>query len=83
MIVDLILDRKDNETALGRDFYTTADFAKEVSEYESELNIGNSISRAIRKGDEIATKQALCRYIDDMDYNPKIKDYINSKKWID
>ena len=83
MIVDLILDRKDNESAFGKDLYSTSEFAKDVAEYESEFNIGNSISRAIRKGDEIETKQALCRYIDDMDYNPQIKDYINSKRWID
>lgn len=82
MIVDLILDRKDNETAFGKDLYSATDFEKDVSEYESEFNIGDTISRAIRKGDEIATKQALCRYIDNMDYNPKIKDYINSKKWV-
>lgn len=83
MIVDLILDRKDNEEAFGRDLYATSDFVRGVSAYENALDMGDAISRAIRKGDEIETKQALCRYIDDMDYNPKIKDYINSKKWVD
>lgn len=82
MIVDLILDRKDNETAFGRDLYSTSDFVSGVSAYENALDMGDAISRAIRKGDEIATKQALCRYIDDMDYNPQIKNYINSKKWV-
>ena len=41
MIVDLILDRKDNESAFGKDLYSTSEFAKDVSEYESEFNIGN------------------------------------------
>lgn len=83
MIVDLILDRKDNEKTFGEDLYETLDFMYKVSRYEEMFNLGNAISNAIYNGDEIATKKALCNYIDDMDYNPKIKDYINSKEWVD
>ena len=41
------------------------------------------ITLAMDYGTEADVRKALCRYIDDNDYNEKIKDYINSRDWLD
>lgn len=83
MIIDLILDRKDNEKATGRDTYNAGDFYREVMEYESIFEMPRDISRAMDYGTEDDVKRALCNYIDREEYNPEIKNYINRKFWIE
>lgn len=83
MIIDLILDRKDNEKATGCDTYDARDFYREVMEYEDIFEMPRDISQAMDYGTENDVKKALCGYIDKNDYNPEIKKYINSKMWIE
>ena len=80
MIIDLILDRKDNEQFDGVDTYKAHDFYFSCMGYGS---IADKITRAMDYGTEEDVKKALCRYIDDNEYNEKIKDYINSRDWLD
>ncbi len=84
MIIDLILDRKDNEKWHGEDLYCARDFYHEVCDY-SGLAMGafDYISIAMDYGTEADVRKALCRYIDDNEYNEKIKEYINSREWLD
>ena len=79
MIIDLILDRKDNEV-FGYDAYNAHDFYMNVLGYG---RVGDEITKAMDYGTEKDVKDALCKYIDDHNYNPDIKKYINSKQWID
>ncbi len=73
MIIDLILDRKDGDPYSDRKFYF------DVLRYGE---IGDDITRAFDYGTESDIKRALCDYIDNSEYNPKIKDYVNSVKWL-
>lgn len=74
MIIDLILDRKDGDEYNARKFY------RRVTEYGK---IGFEISFAMDCEEEPEVKAALCNYIDYGNYNPAIKDYINSVQWLD
>ncbi len=80
MIIDLILDRKDNEQFDGVDTYKAHDFYFSCMRYGS---IADKITRAMDEGTEEEVKTALCEYVSEQGYNPEIKDYINSKKWIE
>jgi hypothetical protein len=73
MIIDLILDRKDGVKYNPRAFY---------SDCMGYGRVGYGITRALDNGTEQHVKQALCKYIDDNDYNLTIKDYINSVEWL-
>ena len=75
MIIDLILDRYDG------DAYDPKEFYDRVMEYEEGTDY--SISTALDGGEEEDIRRELCAYIDDGNYNPKIKDFINSVKWLD
>ena len=81
MIIDLILDRRDNEQSIGGDTYDAHAFYREVMEYESIFDMTRDISEALDYGTENDVRKALCSYIDREQYNPSIKDYINSKNW--
>ena len=83
MIIDLILDRKDNEEAFGEDLYSSLDFYYEIRDYEEIFGLNGDISKSMDYGTENDVKKALCDYIDKNDYNPEIKEYINSKSWIE
>lgn len=78
MIVDMILDRKDNEEFYGQDIYEPKKF------YLDLLGrvCSEPITLAMDYGDESDVKRELCNYIDEQEYNPEIKNYINSKKWL-
>lgn len=76
MIIDLILDRKDCNVYNAKDFYFS------VLEYESTFSMDNNISMALDYGTETDIKRALCQYIDNNEYNPAIKKYINSVDWL-
>lgn len=73
MIIDLILERKDG---VG---YKASEFYHDVMEYGE---IGFDIAGAMDNGKEQDIKQALCHYIDHNEYNPSIKQYINSVEWL-
>lgn len=79
MIIDRILDRKDNEHYDGYDSYNAKQFYLDVLAYGK---IGDSITKAMDYGDEKDVKSALCRYIIDNKYNPEICNYICSKNWL-
>ena len=84
MIIDLILDRKDHEEWFGEDLYSALDFYHEVCRYSgSAMGAFDYISLAMDYGTEKDVRKALCRYIDDNEYDEKIKDYINSRDWLD
>ena len=78
MIIDLILDRKDDEKE-GFFFYNAHDFYYDVMGYGE---IGDDITRAMDCGTEEDVKKALCEYVIHNEYNPAICDYINSVNWI-
>lgn len=73
MIIDLILDRKDGYRYNAHEFYG------EVMEYGE---VGFEITCAMDEGTEEDVKNALCQYIDENEYNPEIKKYINSVNWL-
>jgi len=75
MIIDLILDRYDGDAYDPKEFYDM------VMEYEEGTDY--PISTALDGGEEEDIRRELCAYIDDGNYNPKIKDFINSVKWLD
>ena len=79
MIIDRILDRKDNERYNGKDIYKAHSFYIDCMMYGK---IGDDITRAMDEGDNADVQRALCKYIDDNEYNPEIKNYINAKAWI-
>ncbi len=83
MIIDLILDRKYNEETTGYDAYDPYEFYREVMSYESIFELPRDISSALDYGTEDDVRNALCKYIDDQQYNPNIKDYVNSKTWLE
>lgn len=76
MIVDAILDRKDGCS------YNPMQFGVYVASEEKIFNLGCGIEDAIEEADEEELKAALCRYIENNGYNPKIKDYIHSVEWM-
>lgn len=79
MIIDCILDRKDDENFYGYDKYNAKEFYLHILAYGM---IGGEITRAMDYGDEKDVKSALCRYIIDNEYNPEICNYICSKNWL-
>lgn len=83
MIIDLILDRKYNEETTGYDSYDPYEFYREVMSYESIFELPRDISSALDYGTEDDVRNALCKYIDDQQYDPDIKNYVNSKTWLE
>lgn len=79
MIIDLILDRKDDEQILKDDKYDAQEFYYNVLQYGE---IGHNITYAMDYGANKDVRQALCTYITTNGYNPQICDYINRKEWI-
>lgn len=77
MIIDLILDAKDNYVVMPLD-----NFHKEYLRQEAEVFGFDYILEAITSGSNKAVQKALCGYIDKNDYNPVIKDFINKSKWV-
>jgi len=73
MIIDLILNRKDGETYSARQFYAG------VMQYGE---IGHGIAAALDSGENKDVQRELCTYIDEQEYNPDIKNYINDQEWL-
>lgn len=83
MIIDLILDRKDNLQE-GIKSYNAHDFYMDCMDYNSIFNgIANGITRAMDGGTETDVKRELCKYITNNGYNPSICDFIKSVSWLD
>ena len=79
MIIDLILDRKDGQEYNAKDFYN------EISEYSGLFQgtaSGVEIAEMLDNGTNKDVQKALCDYITENDYNPEIKDFVNSCNWI-
>ena len=84
MIIDLILDRKDNAEFYGVDNYNAEDFYRECMEYNSIFEgVADEIIDAMDYQTEEEIKQALCNYVINNGYNEKICDYINTVNWLD
>ena len=79
MIIDLILDRRDNEKYYGNDIYKPRDFYREVMCYGE---IGHNITESMDYGSNSDVQNSLCEYINNNEYNPDICDYIKAKQWI-
>lgn len=75
MIIDVILDRYDGDAYDPKEFYASMMAYEEGTDYP--------ISRAMDSGEEEDIRRELCAYIDDSNYNPKIKDFINSVAWLE
>ena len=80
MIIDLILDRKDDAEYDGIDTYNAHDFYIDCLGYGT---IADGITNAMDYGSETDVKRELCKYIIKNEYNEKICDYINSVNWLD
>lgn len=83
MIIDLILDRKDDVEDWGVDTYNAHKFYTECMEYNTIFDgIADGITKAMDYGTEEEVKKELCNYIIKNGYNEKICDYINSVNWL-
>ena len=93
MIIDKILDRKDNEADIARGFthyifnneriplsYDAARFYREIRDYGE---IAFPITRAMDSGTEEDVKRELCLYVINNEYNPELCEYINSRNWLE
>ena len=78
MIIDLILDRKDNEQAYNpKSFYNSV-----MNYYNAFPEIVEPIANALDSGEEEDVKRVLRNYIKAQGYNLEICSYINSQEWI-
>lgn len=82
MIIDMILDRKGFEEDGYTDYYRPKHFYDMMMAYGSDGGSGFAIARAMDSGTEDDVRRELCGYIDRNNYNPEIKEYINSVNWI-
>ena len=82
MIIDIILDRYDDERDGLPHAYDPREFYWEVMKW-SDLNPhADLITSAMDGGTEDDVRRELCAYIDAEDYNPSIKFWINGRTWI-
>lgn len=93
MIIDLILDRQDDDALIAAGYthrrtvsgeivpiaYDAARFYRAVVQYGE---IGHAITAAMDYGTGAAVKRALCDYITANDYSPDICKYVQAVSWI-
>jgi len=86
MIIDLILDRKDNSNRVIKDgkAYSTPEynakrFYDEIVGWEE---LGWEIAEALDSGENEDVQRELCNYIIEHEYNPDICNYIKSVNWL-
>lgn len=94
MVIDKILDRKDNEELMAQGYthiqngitgeveplaYEPANFYREIYPYG---DVAVNITLAMDYGEESDVKWALCDYVIKNGYNPEICNYINSRNWL-
>ena len=80
MVIDVILDRRAFERD-GNFTWYTEDKVGDLYEYATFFGFDN-LASALDGGGEEDVKDALCEYIESQDYNPEIKDYIRSVRWL-
>ena len=74
MIIDCILDVRDDPESYD---------AKEFYDYVMDgFKDFHYIARALDSGSNADVQKALCTYIDSQNYNPEIKDFVNSFDWL-
>lgn len=79
MLIDMILDRKDEACA-----YDPHEFYTNIMIYGSEFpDIMHPIARAMDCGSETDVKLELVRYIIEQEYNPDIAAFICSVDWLE
>lgn len=78
MIIDAILDRKNGYPYDAREFY---DYVRSFEGRQFGTN-GHAISYSMDYGENYDIQDSLCEYIDMNNYNPEIKEYINSVDWL-
>ena len=96
MIIDLILDRQDDENDIAAGdarkrlvkgelvpvAYSASECYRRVREYEAGFGFAPEITLAMDYGTESDVKIAICNYIIANDYNPEICNFVNSVNWI-
>lgn len=83
MIIDSILDRKDNAEYKGIDKYNAKQFYSECMHYNTIFEgVADNITKAMDYGTEEDVKKALCDYVIGNGYNIAICDFINSVNWL-
>ena len=75
MIIDLILDRKNGTHYNAKEFYYN------VLEYENIFEFPHDISISLDYGNNTDVQKALCKYIDDNNYNAYL--IKAPKKWLE
>lgn len=82
MIIDLILDRRENEKD-GIYNYSAETFYRECMEYNTIFEgIANKITYAMDYLENTDVQKAICTYITENEYDSRICDYINNVQWI-
>lgn len=83
MIIDLILDRRDDVENRYIDTYNAHDFYMECMGYNSIFyGIADEITKAMDGGTEEDVKRELCMYILKNGYNTEICEFINGVNWL-
>ena len=83
MIIDLILDRRDDIENGYIDTYNAHDFYMECMGYNSIFyGIADEITKAMDGGTEEDIKRELCMYILKGGYNTEICEFINGVNWL-
>lgn len=80
MVIDVILDRKDDEKEGHFDRYNPKEFYDSMMDY-ADMG-GEDIASAMDGGTEEDVKAAICRYIKDYGYNPAICKWVKSVSWL-
>lgn len=82
MIIDAIYDRYADERDGYGDNYDFKKDGRYIYDEALEFNF-DYISRAMDVGSNVDVQKALCRYIDEQDYNPDLKEFIMKKQWVE
>ena len=78
MLIDAILDRKaDRENGIFN--YNPIELYNYINGWAG--GIYDNVAHAMDEGEEADVKKALCDYIDG-EYNPEIKEFVNSVDWL-
>lgn len=72
MIIDAIIEAKEDGDYMGLRYL-----------YDQSVFFGfNSLASAIDCGENSDIQRELCKYIDSQEYNPDLKEFINSFDWL-
>ena len=83
MIIDMVLDRKDYYEQ-GHDVYNAGRFYNYCMMESSVFNgIGDKITSAMDYGENDDVQRAICDYINEQGYNPKICEFVREVNWLE